>query len=71
LCFLCSDLNCSDGGGGGERVLWHAIQALVEARQKIGKDNFQIVIYSGDVGVRQEDIINRAKVRNFGSVSGC
>lgn len=47
-------------GGGGERVLWAAVRVIMQEHP-----NVFIVIYSGDIGVTQEDMILRAKT-SFG-----
>eukprot|EP00729_Bicosta_minor_P029958 gene29958-13168_t len=47
-----------NAGGGGERVLWCAVNAI------IGKyDNAHCVIYTGDIDANAEDIVARAKDR--------
>jgi alpha-1,2-mannosyltransferase len=50
----------SDSGGGGERVLWQAVQAIQE--NHAGKD-VKIIIYSGDRHAQPKDIIARAEDR--------
>uniref|UniRef100_A0A183C5A9 ALG11_N domain-containing protein n=1 Tax=Globodera pallida TaxID=36090 RepID=A0A183C5A9_GLOPA len=51
-----------DAGGGGERVLWLAINAI---HKKFGKHNSQLqfVIYTGDVDRTPEQIIEKVRVR--------
>lgn len=39
----------SDGGGGGERVLWVAVRALL---QDSSSTIWHVVIYAGDEGTR-------------------
>eukprot|EP00475_Leptophrys_vorax_P031174 TRINITY_DN47152_c0_g1_i3.p1 TRINITY_DN47152_c0_g1~~TRINITY_DN47152_c0_g1_i3.p1 ORF type:complete len:432 (+),score=105.97 TRINITY_DN47152_c0_g1_i3:41-1336(+) len=48
----------SDGGGGGERVLWQAVQALLENRPDL-----KIIIYSGDVHAKPDEVMERARDR--------
>eukprot|EP00038_Savillea_parva_P012198 m.202936 g.202936 ORF g.202936 m.202936 type:complete len:483 (+) comp21990_c0_seq1:153-1601(+) len=47
-----------DAGGGGERVLWCAVQALCESRRDV-----HCVIYTGDVQSQPQDIVARAQDR--------
>jgi len=54
---------CNDGGG-GERVLWCAVQALLDQDKKI-----LIVIYTGD-RVSKEKILSKAKERFGFAVDG-
>ncbi|UJR35544.1 hypothetical protein I4U23_028298 [Adineta vaga] len=49
---------CNDGGG-GERVLWSAIESIL----KKYKNNIQIIIYTGDTDATPEDILLRVKQR--------
>ena len=49
----------SDNGGGGERVLWEMIQTVLDCSDR------DIVIYSGDIGVSKERIINNVKVISY------
>ena len=49
---------CNDGGG-GERVLWTAIESILRKYN----DDIQIVIYTGDTNVTQEEILHRVKER--------
>src|SRR5690348_7422614 len=49
------------GGGGGERVLWQAIQSMAENR-KSTREDFQVVVYSGDIGIEEDHIIRSAMV---------
>uniref|UniRef100_A0A914HQR7 GDP-Man:Man(3)GlcNAc(2)-PP-Dol alpha-1,2-mannosyltransferase n=1 Tax=Globodera rostochiensis TaxID=31243 RepID=A0A914HQR7_GLORO len=51
-----------DAGGGGERVLWLAINAI---QKKFGKHNgqLQFVIYTGDIDRTPEQIIEKVRVR--------
>jgi hypothetical protein len=50
--------NTSNGGGGGERVLWTAVALM----QRTEPDVIS-VIYSGDTDATKEEIIAKAKVR--------
>lgn len=47
-----------NAGGGGERVLWVAINALCQAHT-----NIHIIVYTGDVDATSTDIINTARGR--------
>ncbi|XP_048834127.1 GDP-Man:Man(3)GlcNAc(2)-PP-Dol alpha-1,2-mannosyltransferase [Brienomyrus brachyistius] len=47
-----------NAGGGGERVLWCAIRALQNRYQDVS-----IVVYTGDLGVTGEQILNGARQR--------
>ena len=47
-----------NAGGGGERVLWCAVKALQNRY-----DFVKIVVYTGDVDAKPEEIIRRAKER--------
>jgi alpha-1,2-mannosyltransferase len=49
---------CNDGGG-GERVLWSAIESIL----KKYKNEVQIIIYTGDVDATPEEILHRVKER--------
>lgn len=49
----------SDAGGGGERVLWLAIKALAGLHSQ--GTPLHVVIYSGDQGVKGEEILARAQ----------
>ncbi|CAF0865364.1 unnamed protein product [Adineta ricciae] len=49
---------CNDGGG-GERVLWSAIESIL----KKYKNNIQVIIYTGDTNATPEDILHRVKQR--------
>lgn len=51
----------SNDGGGGERVLWRAIDAL---QQLDTQNKIDIVIYSGDKNVSDQDILDKAYVRS-------
>lgn len=53
----------SNAGGGGERVLWLAIQALADLHDK-GLP-LHIFIYTGDLGVTSEEILKRAEVSKW------
>ena len=46
-----------NAGGGGERVLWCAVNALHEAYPRA-----HVVVYTGDVGVSPAQILATAKV---------
>ncbi len=50
----------SNGGGGGERVLWMIVKTLLSRPQF--KDKVEIVIYSGDLGISPQDSIKNVKV---------
>lgn len=53
-------VSCSHGGGGGERVLWRAVEVVFEVhRQK--KIPMTCVIYTGD-GVSRDEILQLALV---------
>lgn len=47
-----------NAGGGGERVLWCAVNAVSTTHPKV-----KIVIYTGDLDVSPDEIIKRAKLR--------
>ena len=47
----------SNAGGGGERVLWAAIACMQREQPEL-----VCVIYTGDVGVKKQDMVNKAKV---------
>lgn len=47
-----------DAGGGGERVLWHAVHALQNRY-----DFVHIVVYTGDVQVSEDDILEKVYER--------
>ncbi len=49
---------CNDGGG-GERVLWTAIESIL----KKYKNDIQIIIYTGDTDSTPEEILYRVKQR--------
>ncbi|CAF3251225.1 unnamed protein product [Rotaria socialis] len=49
---------CNDGGG-GERVLWTAIESIL----KKYKNDIQIIIYTGDTDATPEKILDRVKER--------
>ena len=51
---VCRD---SNAGGGGERVLWAAIACMQREQPEL-----VCVIYTGDVGVKKQDMVNKAKV---------
>ncbi|VDN27231.1 unnamed protein product [Gongylonema pulchrum] len=46
-----------NAGGGGERVLWCAVNAM----QKKYGEKYHYVVYTGDVDVSREEIISKAK----------
>ena len=50
--------SCSNLGGGGERVLWAAIQYM-----QTNKPDIVNVVYTGDIEATKEQIINKVKVR--------
>ena len=47
-----------NAGGGGERVLWHAVDALQKRY-----DFVHIVVYTGDVGATEDQILDRVVER--------
>lgn len=49
---------CNDGGG-GERVLWTAIESIL----KKYKNDIQIIVYTGDRDATPTEILNRVKQR--------
>ena len=49
---------CNDGGG-GERVLWAAVESILKKYRK----DIQIVIYTGDIDSTPDEIIHRVKQR--------
>lgn len=49
---------CSNAGGGGERVLWVAIRAMQSRLPKA-----RIIVYTGDHEVNKEQILERVQVR--------
>lgn len=49
----------SASGGGGERVLWVGIKALLGATKTIVK---HIVIYAGEEGISKADILKHVQV---------
>jgi alpha-1,2-mannosyltransferase len=54
------DSLCSHAGGGGERVLWCALQTLASVRDP---RHLRVVIYTGDVGVSHEAFLAQARDR--------
>ena len=52
---------CSNAGGGGERVLWVAIQAL--ERLCVNGATLRVVIYTGDDDATPQAILDKALVR--------
>lgn len=52
--------SCSNLGGGGERVLWAAVQYM-----QTNKPDIVNVVYTGDIEATKEQIINKVKVRLF------
>jgi hypothetical protein len=48
-----------NAGGGGERVLWTAVKAL---QMKYSTDQVRIFIYTGDIEVPPETILENARV---------
>jgi len=60
---------CSNACGGGERVLWLAIKALSDLHVQ-GKQKLHVFIYSGDQGIRSQDILQRAEVSTNTSMNG-
>ncbi|CAB1114366.1 GT4 [Ectocarpus sp. CCAP 1310/34] len=51
------------GGGGGERVLWRAVHTLSRLSDDIGTP-LHVLIYTGDVDIKPEDILSRV-ARHF------
>ena len=51
---------CSDAGGGGERVLWCAIQSLASMPSAA---QLKVVVYTGDIGTPPEAILDKVKSR--------
>ncbi|CAF1341078.1 unnamed protein product [Adineta steineri] len=49
---------CNDGGG-GERVLWTAIESILKKH----KNDVQIIIYTGDTDATPDEILHRVKQR--------
>ena len=49
-------------GGGGERVLWTAIQGVLEAKMAV-----QIVLYVSDNVPLKEELVKRVNVHMFRS----
>lgn len=49
---------CNDGGG-GERVLWAAIESILKKYKK----DVQIIIYTGDTNATPDEILERVKQR--------
>ncbi len=45
------------GGGGGERVLWRAVRSLSHLSRELDRP-LHVLIYTGDVGVKPEDILS-------------
>ncbi|CAN0343896.1 unnamed protein product [Ectocarpus fasciculatus] len=46
------------GGGGGERVLWRAVHTLSRLSNDLGTP-LHVLIYTGDVDIKPEDILSR------------
>lgn len=57
LIFMLMSVVTSNAGGGGERVLWAAIACMQREQNEL-----VCVIYTGDVGVKKQDMVNKAKV---------
>ncbi|CAF4608367.1 unnamed protein product [Rotaria sp. Silwood1] len=49
---------CNDGGG-GERVLWTAIESILKKYKK----DIQIIVYTGDIDATPDEILHRVKQR--------
>lgn len=47
-----------NAGGGGERVLWHAVDALQKRYEFV-----EVLVYTGDVGASAEDILSGVEER--------
>ena len=50
-----------NSGGGGERVLWCALRALVPIHQNVTP--LSVIIYTGDTDVKAEDFFARSRDR--------
>lgn len=57
------------GGGGGERVLWLAVKALLAELRRLDRKDTRVVIYSGDCGSDPGTILAKAADR-FGVTVG-
>lgn len=60
-------MNVSDGGGGGERVLWIMIRVLFDTFQvfkgpSYNKPGIEIIIYSGETTKSKNQIIDNVIV---------
>lgn len=51
----------SDSGGGGERVLWFMILALLN-NSELFKNNVYIAVYSGEISKSKVEILDNVKV---------
>lgn len=50
-----------NSGGGGERVLWELCKTILDKYEN--NKNFKIAIYTGDVDIKPEDIIEKVKFK--------
>lgn len=50
-----------NSGGGGERVLWELCKAILDKYES--NKSFKIAIYTGDVDIKPEDIIEKVKFK--------
>ncbi|KAL6930888.1 related to GDP-Man:Man(3)GlcNAc(2)-PP-Dol alpha-1,2-mannosyltransferase [Hanseniaspora guilliermondii] len=50
-----------NSGGGGERVLWELCKAILDKYEN--NKSFKIAIYTGDVDIKPEDIIEKVKFK--------
>lgn len=53
----------ANGGGGGERVLYCALLALVRQFNKAKKERLQVLLYTGDDGLSAAELIERSAER--------
>jgi alpha-1,2-mannosyltransferase len=53
--------NCSDDGGGGERVLWRAIYAISEYAKRKKKDVHIVIYIGGSSSVSKSTILHRVR----------
>ncbi len=57
-----------NAGGGGERVLWTAIRAI---QSQYNPEKVRIYIYTGDVNVAPETILENARVMRIENDNDC
>ncbi len=53
----------SNSGGGGERVLWIGVHAILLS-EELKKRKVHVLIYTGDVGVDKNKMLNNVQVRS-------